>query len=138
MAHPRLGLAIVVAAVASLWAYEKKPANQGEKFIYPNAERTGLLGGKILNLRMDTKDSFDKVIEFYEVATKEKLRVDDAGSAELRGVDRILIDDSKDRPLQARIFVHHAKKYFLTIVISRAKEEKRTHIALVFKEREKE
>ena len=84
---------------------------------------------------MTTKDGFDKVVAFYEKTAGAKLKRDDPGSVELQGTDRFLFNDSKDRPVQMRVFVHTAENYFLTLVISRAKGEELTHIVLVLTDR---
>ncbi len=132
-----LGLSLLVFCAASAgWADEKKPASRGAKFVYPGAnETTGIRARNVEYLRFATKDGFEKVIDFYEKATGEKLRVGKPGTVSLR-TNRVLIDDSKGRPVQERVFVHFAPEYYLTVVISRAKDEDRTHIALVFRERE--
>lgn len=127
-----IGLCFMSAA----WANADKAEGPGGKFVYPDAEKTGLFGGRIINLGMNTKDGFDKVIAFYEKATGEKLQVKTAGASSLRGEDRVLIDASRHRTMQVRVFVHTAEKYFLTVVISRAKGEDFTHITLVFCERD--
>src|SRR5262245_47033569 len=107
----------------------------GAKFRYPGSEKfgVGLLAPNLENRWFVTTDDFGKVIKFYEKATGENLSVEVPGEVVMRATDRFLIDDSKHRPVQLRLFVHDAEQYSLTIAISRAQGENLTHIALVFR-----
>jgi hypothetical protein len=86
---------------------------------------------------MRTKDGFDKVVEFYEQALGGNLRLRKPGAVKMVGTSTFVLDDSHQRPLQLRVFVHHAKDYSVTIVISRAKDEALTHIVMVCREMDK-
>ncbi len=116
------------------WGDDEKPKYEAEKYRYPNAEKEG--GGGILapNLEsqiMITKDDFKKVVKHYEEILGDKLLT--GGPVALSGTDKFIVDDSKDRPVKVLVYVHQAQKYSLTLVISRAKEEKMTHIALIYR-----
>jgi hypothetical protein len=116
------------------WGDDKEPKHEAEKFRYPNAEKEG--GGGILapNLEsqiMITKDDFKKVVKHYEKVLGDNLS---AGSpVTLSGTSKFIVNDSKDRPVEVLVYVHQAENYSLTLVISRAKEEKMTHIALIYR-----
>jgi hypothetical protein len=116
------------------WGDDKEPKYEAEKFRYPNAEKEG--GGGILapNLEsqiMITKDDFKKVVKHYEKVLGDNLS---AGSpVTLSGTSKFIVNDSKDRPVEVLVYVHQAENYSLTLVISRAKEEKMTHIALIYR-----
>lgn len=114
---------------------QDRPKELGAKFRYPGWEKSGggILAPDLENHWFVTKDDFQKVIRFYEKATGENLSVEVPGGVEMRATDRFLIDDSKERPVQLRLFVHDAQQYSLTIAISRVRDENLTHIALVFR-----
>jgi hypothetical protein len=103
------------------------------KFHYPGSKSTGITAPDLLNLRFTTPDGFEKVVRFYQKAVGESLSVEAPGSVRMQGTDRFLIDDSRDRSAQVRIFVHDARTYALTLVISRVRGEELTHIAVVFR-----
>ena len=116
------------------WGDDEKPKFEAEKYRYPNAEKEG--GGGILapNLEsqiMITKDDFKKVVKHYEKVLGDNLS---AGSpVTLSGTSKFIVNDSKDRPVEVLVYVHQAENYSLTLVISRANEEKMTHIALIYR-----
>jgi hypothetical protein len=88
----------------------------------------------------------DKVVAFYEKKTGEKLAPDQPGGNGIGGENgvggkvveaRVFQDDSvqpaarsEPRPVVVRILVQRAKDYDLTLVVSRAKGEDHTHVAL--------
>ncbi len=116
------------------WGDDEKPKYEAEKYRYPNAEKEG--GGGILapNLEsqiMITKDDFKKVVKHYEKVLGDNLSA--GAPVTMIGTSKFIVDDSKDRPVNALVYVHQAENYSLTLVISRAKEEKMTHIALVYR-----
>lgn len=78
---------------------------------------------------MTTPDSFEKVVEFYVkkfgVTEDEAQRVD----APEGGQSVFAQDDSKDRPLSLRVISVNRDDTATTIVISRSRDEKLTHIA---------
>src|SRR5690348_2173959 len=116
------------------WGDDEKPKYEAEKYRYPNAEKEG--GGGILapNLEsqiMITKDDFKKVVKHYEQVLGDKLLT--GGGIALSGTSKFILDDSKDRPVKVLVYVHQAENYSLTLVISRANEEKMTHIALIYR-----
>jgi|SRR5882672_12563583 hypothetical protein len=116
------------------WGDDEKPKYEAEKYRYPNAEKEG--GGGILapNLEsqiMITKDDFKKVVKHYEGVLGDKLS--GVGQAAMIGTSKFIVDDSKDRPVKVLVYVHQAESYSLTLVISRANEEKMTHIALIYR-----
>jgi hypothetical protein len=120
------------------WGDDKEPKYEAEKFRYPNAEKEG--GGGILapdleSQVMITKDDFKKVVKHYEKVVGDNLSAD--GRVSLIGTTKFIVndskDDGKDRPVKLLVYVHQAENYSLTLVISRANEEKMTHIALIYR-----
>jgi hypothetical protein len=116
------------------WGDDEKPKYEAEKYRYPNAEKEG--GGGILapNLEsqiMITKDDFKKVVKHYEKVLGDKLAT--GAPVAMMGTSKFIVDDSKDRPVKVLVYVHQAENYSLSLVISRANEEKMTHIALVYR-----
>ena len=89
-----------------------------------------------------TTDALDKVEAFYEKKTGEKLKPDQAGGRGIgggAGEAHVFQDDSvqpgaksEPRPVVVRILVNRTKGHDLTLVISRAKGEDHTHIALTY------
>jgi hypothetical protein len=137
MTQGKLFLAMLtLCAVSWAWADDDKPVFPKGTFVYPGSERTGLTAGSAFEqYPMTTKDGFDRVVAFYEKTAGARLKRDNPRSVELQGSDRFLFHDSKDRPVQMRVFVHTAEHYFLTLVISRAQGEELTHIILVLTDR---
>ena len=120
------------------WGDDEKPKYEAEKFRYPNAEKEGgggLLAPNLESQIMITKDDFKKVVKHYEGVLGDKLAA--ANRVTWHGTNKFIVNDSKDdgtdRPVKILIYVHQAENYSLTLVISRAKEEKMTHIALVYR-----
>jgi hypothetical protein len=74
------------------------------------------------------------VVQHYERLIGGRLDIDTPGTSVMVGTNKFVIDDSKDRPVQVRVFVHYAEKHLVTVVVSRAKGEKETHVAIVVKE----
>jgi len=120
------------------WGDDKEPKYEAEKYRYPNAEKEG--GGGILapdleSQVMITKDDFETVVKHYEKVLGDKVPPDARVSS--IGTTKFIVsdskDDGKDRPVKVLILVHQERTYSLTLVISRAKEEKMTHIAMVYR-----
>lgn len=103
-----------------------------EKFRYPNREKgdSGIEGGNYDMTRMTTKDDFDKVVQHYEKVIGGQLSIE-KGSGAVVGGGRYVIDHSVEGSAEIRIFIHHADKYIVTIIVTRAKEEKLTQISVV-------
>jgi hypothetical protein len=116
------------------WGDDKEPKYEAEKFRYPNAEKEaggGILAPNLESQIMITKDDFKKVVKHYEKVLGDNLS---GGSpVTLSGTSKFIVNDSKDRPVEVLVYVHQAENYSLTLVISRAKEEKMTHIALIYR-----
>jgi hypothetical protein len=72
---------------------------------------------------LTTPDSFDDVVAFYAKKTGEA----PAKAADAQAV--VTQDDSKERPVEVKIISVHKADRSNTLVISRAKAEKETHIA---------
>jgi hypothetical protein len=128
----------------------KKTENEAKKFEYPGAEvgANGLTerdGRSLYYFTMTTPDDLEKVLKHYEESTGQKLTVS-AGTVSSRGRDDwigAVQDDSiarvgngnertSPRPMTVRVVSVDAKAYHLTLVFSRAKEEKHTHIVATY------
>jgi hypothetical protein len=117
-----------------------KPDFEGWK--YPGAKNVGSgegAGGH--HAMLATTDGLDKVLAFYEKKVGEKLTPDAPGGSGIGGGDgkaEVFQDDSvqpgtkEARPVVVRILVRRMKEYDLTLVISRAKGEDYTHVALTY------
>jgi hypothetical protein len=149
----------LAACCGAAGARDDEPEDLFKDYYYPNrlkdaypkradeAEGSGISGGHAPNLgaiRMETRDEFDQVVRFYMRAlelfdpqdrTRTKLEEISPGVITMYGTDRFVNDDSAGRPLQLRTFVHFAKKATVTVVVSRGREEKRTFIDVVLRER---
>lgn len=144
------GLLLILGAVAWIGvavaqkeakAGGDKPAFEGWK--YPGAKElwSGQGAGGFYAI-LATTDGLDKVEAFYEKKTGEKLKPDQAGGHGIggsAGEARVFQDDSIQpgvragpRPVVVRVLVQRAKGHDLTLVISRAKGEDHTHIALTY------
>ena len=126
-------LVLLVGLAFPSWG-DDEPKYEAEKYRYPNAEKEG--GGGILapNLEsqiMITKDDFKKVVKHYEKVLGDKLAT--GAPVAMMGTSKFIVNDSKDRPAKVLVYVDQAENYSLTLVISRANEEKMTHIALVYR-----
>ena len=109
---------------------------------YPGAKELG--GGQGAgghHAVLITADGLDKVVAFYEKKTGEKLTPDAAGGHGIGGGPgeaHVFQDDSvqpggkAERPVVVRVLVQRAKGHDLTLVLSRAKGEDHTHIALTY------
>jgi hypothetical protein len=128
----------------------KKTENEVKKFEYPGAEVgangvTEREGRSLFYFTMTTSDDLEKVLKHYEESTGQKLTVS-AGTVSSRGRDDwvgAVQDDSitrvgngnertSPRPMTVRVVSVDAKSYHLTLVFSRAKEEKYTHIVATY------
>lgn len=82
---------------------------------------------------LTTADSFEQVVEFYTkkltpAAVADAPKTDDAAKpADAKSV--LNQDDSQGRPIELKVFSVHKADASTTLVISRAKDEKETHIA---------
>jgi hypothetical protein len=124
-----------------------KPGFEGWK--YPGAMELGSgQGAGGFHAMLATTDRLDKVEAFYEKKTGEKLKPaqpgghgigSETGAGGKAAKVRVFQDDSiqpgakaEARPVMVRILVQRAKDYDLTLVISQAKGEDHTHIALTY------
>ena len=114
-----------------------------EGWKYPGSKELGSgQGAGGFHAMLTTTDGLDKVESFYERKTGQKLKPDQAGGHGIGGGEgeaHVLQDDSIQpgvkggpRPVVVRVFVQRAKGHNLTLVISRAKGEDDTHIALTY------
>jgi len=130
-----------------------KTTEEARKFEYPGAEvggngLTGREGRSLYYSSMTTPDDLEKVLKHYEAKTGQKLVVS-PGAVTSRGRDDwigAVQDDSiarvgnekewvAPRPMTVRVVTVDAKAHHLTLVFSRAKEEKHTHIVLTYVKR---
>jgi len=115
----------------------KEPGFLGAKYRYPKGETwTGLSAPDVEALRQITRDDFEKVSKHYEQILGNAFRTGRQEGILIVG-SNFLIEDSKDRPVQMRVFVHCGDDHQLTLVISRANGESLTHIAIVFRAMER-
>jgi len=132
-------------AVAQKDAPAKAAADKSgfEGWKYPGATELGSgQGAGGYHAMLATTDALDKVEAFYEKKTGEKLKPDQAGGSGIgggAGEARVFQDDSvqpgaksEPRPVVVRILVNRTKGHDLSLVISRAKGEDHTHIALTY------
>jgi len=97
------------------------------------------------DLVMTTKDDYEKVLGFYAEKTGLSLVDNDKGSGVGGGNHELwfVANDSsspndvtgvsqEDRPVKTKLFGKRTPAYDLTMFISRAKDEKNTHIVLVY------
>lgn len=114
-----------------------------EDWKYPKAkELSSGQGAGGSHAVLTTTDDLDKVIAFYEKKTGQTLKVDQPGGQSISGgagEARLFQDDSiqpgiksEPRPVVVRILVQRATSYDLTLVISKAKGEDYTHIAMTY------
>jgi hypothetical protein len=114
-----------------------------EAWTYPGAKELGSgQGAGGFYAMLATTDGLNKVEAFYEKKTREKLKPDQAGGHGIgggAGEARVFLDDSvqpgakkAERPVVVRVLVQQTKTYDLTLVITRAKGEDYTHIALTY------
>jgi hypothetical protein len=103
--------------------------------------------------RSDTRDDFEKVVKFYEdliaddpaflKENRERAFKLKRGGLSMTATNLFLMDDSvkaeadggTDRDLKLRVFVFDGKGYSVTVVVSRAKDEKLTHICSAYRDR---
>jgi hypothetical protein len=144
-------LLVVGAAAWNGYAIAQKDAPPKESVDKPGFERWKYPGAKELgsdqgaggfHAMLATTDDLDKVVAFYEKKTGEKLKADQPGGHGIgggEGESRAFQDDSvqpgvkaEQRPVVVRILVQRAKSYDLTLVITKAKGEDHTHVALTY------
>jgi hypothetical protein len=116
-----------------------------EDWQYPGSkELASGFAGSAWYVRWSSSDDLEKVIAFYEKKVPAKLTPDKPGGSTITKKDRRLFclqDDSVEpsdskanknspRPVTIRILVLNEPWNKLSLVISRAKEERHTHIAL--------
>jgi hypothetical protein len=125
-------LSLVGLCLHGVAANNDKPAKPIDKYLYPHSEDAspGVLAGKIYSVRMTTPHDFEKVIAFYEKQTGASLAVKEAGAVTGSADGVSVIDDSRDRPLTMRVLVKDIGSGWLTVIISRAKDDKVTHLVL--------
>jgi len=137
-----------LAATQSAHKEARKPARDAGQWKYPGSkELVSADAGGGWYARWTTDDDLDKVIAFYGKRFHyTKLTPNKPGGSNIEHQDRwtyCLQDDSVEafdskadknpaRPVAVRIFVEHGPWYTLTLVISRAKEDTHTHIAMIF------
>jgi hypothetical protein len=112
-------------------------------------EDGGILAPNLETLTLVTKDDFDTVLKHYQKVFGKELGLDEKQASKLfkldmKGssimdtrtseIDDSINPDETNRPVRFRVLVHHAKNYNVTLVISRSKEEKVTHIDVVFRD----
>ncbi len=129
---------------------KKSADEEAKKFEYPDADVSGngltqRDGRSLYYCTMTTPDDLEKALNYYEEKTGQKLTVD-AGTVSSRGRDDwigAVQDDSvtrigngaermSARAMTVRVVSVDAKAYHLTLVFSRAKDEKHTHIVLTY------
>jgi len=132
------GLCVGAACIALLSvrvaADEKKTADPLEPYRYPKAEggRGASRTGHLYCERLTSSDDFEKVAAFYQKKVGEELDALAPDSIQANGSGQASIDDSNKRSVSLRTWVHHTDSYSLTVVASRTKDEKVTHIILSY------
>jgi hypothetical protein len=133
------GLCVAAACIAPLSVRvaagdEKKNADPLEAYRYPNAEGGGG-ASQVNNLyceRLTSSDDFEKVAAFYQKKAGNELDALASDSIQANGSGQASIDDSNKRSVSLRTWVNHTDSYSLTVVASRTKDEKVTHIVLSY------
>ena len=117
------------------------------QFEYPNAPSSRCVAKDAIhfNSLMYTEDDFDKVVKYYQELVGVDLSAEQGGQVRMQ-YDRkehkwsMFVDDSADgeltpRPLRMRILSQDNEDHHLTIIVSRAKTEKFTHVWVVYHEK---
>lgn len=133
------GLCVAAACIAPLSVRvvagdENKTADPLEPYRYPKAEG-GRGASQTNNLyceRLTSSDDFEKVAAFYQKKAGNELDALAPDSIQANGLGQASIDDSNKRSVSLRTWVNHTDSYSLTVVVSRTKEEKVTHIILSY------
>jgi hypothetical protein len=134
-----IGLCVVAVFFATrsfrvVAAEEKKTANPLEQYRYPKAEGVGgfARAGNMYCQRLTSSDDFEKVAEFYQKKVGSGLGELKPDSIRSTGSGQAAIDDSGERSVSLRMWIDHTDAYSLTIVVSRTKDEKVTHIVVSY------
>jgi hypothetical protein len=144
----KLMVGLAALSVTSLWLARPQLNAAPEKDVtllgtlaewkYPDSEFHGASGSDggnrlIQSVKfesvMTTADSVDKVTKYYADKFQSGPADREKAPAGAIGQSVSVQDDSKDRPLQLQIIVINRTETSTTLVISRAKDEQKTHIA---------
>ena len=95
--------------------------------IAANEKRT--MPSSILKTTMETPDSVDKVIKFYRELLKRSRKNDEKlGIAPEEGRSVVFSDESENRPFAFHTIAIHSGKTSTLLIVTRGKDEQRTHI----------
>jgi len=109
--------------VLSEWKYPKSEFHGAET---SDGQIEGIVSSNC-KFVVTTKDSFEKVTDFYEQLLEASKREKEVNT---RFPQSVLVNDcSKDRDNKVRVFLVNTKDTATSIVVSRGKEEAKTHIA---------
>jgi hypothetical protein len=125
---------IAAVSVRVVAGDDNKTADPLEPYRYPKAEG-GSGAAQANNLyceRLTSSDDFEKVAAFYQKKAGKELGALDPDSVQVNGSGEASIDDSNKRPVMLRTWIKHTDSYSLTVVASRTKDEKVTHIILSY------
>ena len=136
------GLCVAAACIAALSVRvvagdENMTADPLEPYRYPKAEG-GRGASQTNNLyceRLTSSDDFEKVTAFYQKKAGTELDAQAPDSIQANGSGQASIDDSNKRSVSLRTWVNHTDSYSVTVVVSRTKDEKVTHIILSYWQR---
>src|SRR5262249_30768627 len=105
-----------------------------EPYRYPKAEggRGASRTGNMYCERLTSANDFEKVAEFYQKKVGSALGKLKPDSIQTVSSGQAAIDDSNKRSVSLRTWVDHTDSYSLTVVVSRTKGEKATHIILSY------
>jgi hypothetical protein len=143
-----LTLALVAGIGAVLAQKGVPPKTDAEKaaynaWKYPGAKERASGGiGNCEHALLTTNDDLDQVVAYYEKKTGQKLSPDAPGGSgggsgpnddlHVFHDDSVQPDGTTARPVVVRVFTQRAKRYDVTLVISRAKGEEHTHVSLTY------
>jgi len=155
---PSLGILTIVSLAAGVWyahllLAEDKSARDGplDKFVYPGAKlysnEKGIASAQIADFT--TEDDPDKVIKWYADRIPRLTAMDlphgvgsDGGGVPYRETVAAIHDSRRTgtkektaRPVEvwiatARVYTDNVEEYTLVVVVTRGKDEARTHVAL--------
>ena len=125
--------AITFSASPGTRAQPAKLSNVWDKYLYPLRQDSapGTDSPNLHLLLISTTDDFDQVITWYAKVTDASLGKSKPGSILTAG-NRISVQDLSTASTSTRILVQHEKTFSLTLVVTRAKDEKLTQIAMSY------